>query len=211
MGLEILVICIWFGFMPAQQRLLDVAVRKRTLSPFAARKISHVTVGFWVLPLAAFVRRWYLVAIPITMILAANVHANTRRGTLGPLQKRLLPLFGFLLPEVLILYFWSQQQSHLVALAVLAMTIGDTAAALVGMRFGRQRIAWTGKSVEGGVANFISTFVVLAGVGHYFYSLPFSLFPLPSLLVAFLEAVLPGEWDNPLAVVVLIVLLAYAQ
>lgn len=209
MGFEILIIGIWFAFLPTQQRLLDAAIKKEFITPFAARKISHLAVGFWVVPLALFVRRWYLVAIPITMILAANVHANTQRGNLGRLQKRLFPLVGFLLPEVLILYFWHQQRSDLVVLAVLAMTVGDTAAAYVGIHLGRLRIPWTGKTVEGGIANFISTLVLLAGVGHVFYHLPFSLFPIPAALVALLEAVLPGEWDNPLAVVVLLVMLRY--
>jgi len=209
MRLEIFVICIWFAFLPAQQRLLDAAIKKQVITPFVARKISHLAVGFWVVPLAAFVRHWYLVAIPITMILAGNVHANTQRGNLGRLQKRLFPLVGFLLPAVLILYFWHQQRSDLVVLAVLAMTVGDTAAAFVGIRFGKHHIPWTGKTVEGGIANFISTFVVLAGLGHFFYHMPFGLFPLPAAVVALLEAVLPGEWDNPLAVVMLLVLLRY--
>ncbi len=209
LGFEIFIICIWFAFLPAQQRFLDAAIKREFITPFAARKISHLTVGLWVVPLAAFVRHWYLVAIPITMILAANVHANSQRGNLGRLQRRLFPLVGFLLPEVLILYFWHQQRSDLVVLAVLAMTVGDTAAAYVGIHFGRHRIPWTGKTVEGGIANFISTLVLLAGVGHFFYPMPLGLFPLPAALVALLEAVLPGEWDNPLAVVVLLVLLGY--
>ena len=86
------------------------------------------------------------------------------------------------------------------------MTVGDTAAAYVGIRFGRLRIPWTGKTVEGGTANFIGTLLVLAGVGHL--SVPLDLFPLAAVLVACMEAVLPGEWDNPLTVVVLLALLA---
>jgi len=209
MGFEIFIICVWFALMPAQQRLLDAAIKRELITSFAARKISHLAVGFWVVPLAAFVHHWYLVAIPITMILAANVHANSKRGNLGRLQKRLFPLVGFLLPEVLILYLWHQQRSDLVVLAVLAMTVGDTAAAIVGLHFGKRHIPWTGKTVEGGIANFISTLVVLAGVGHFFYRMPFEVFPVPAALVALLEVVLPGEWDNPMAMVLLLVLLGY--
>lgn len=209
MGFEILIICSWFAFLLTQQRLLDAAIKKNLIDPFSARKISHLTVGLWVIPLAAFVHRWYLVAIPITMILAANVHANAQRGSLGRMQERIFPLVGFLLPEVLILNFWHQQRSDLVVLAVLAMTVGDTAAAYAGIYFGKRRISWTGKTVEGGLANFISTLGVLVGVGHLFYQLPVGLFPVPAVLVATLEAILPGEWDNPLAVVLLLLLLRF--
>ncbi|MCI0628319.1 MAG: phosphatidate cytidylyltransferase [Acidobacteria bacterium] len=209
MRFQVLVIFLWFLFLPALQRLLDFSIQKRFLSSFAARKISHLAVGLWVIPLAVFVREWYLVAVPITMILAANVHANLQRGNLGRLEKRLFPLAGFLLPLVLILYFWHQQRSDLVVLAVLTMTVGDTAAALVGIHFGKHRIPWTGKTVEGAVANFISSLAVLAWVGQAFYHMPFNTFPLPAAVIAVLEAVLPGEWDNPLTVVVLLVMLRY--
>ena len=209
MAFEMFVIFLWLAFLPAQQRLLNAGIAKHLLTPFAARKISHLAVGFWVVPLAVLVSRWYLVAIPITMILASNVHANTQRGNLGPLEKRVFPLVGFLLPAVLILYFWKQQWSNLVVLAVLTMTLGDTAAALVGIHFGKHKIPWTGKTVEGGVANFASSFLVLAGLGHFFGHLPVSNFALPAVGVAMMEAVLPGEWDNPLAVVVLLLLLRY--
>jgi dolichol kinase len=207
MGFELFIIGLWLAFLPAQQQVLDAAIKKQFITPFAARKTSHLAVGFWVVPLAAFVHRWYLAAIPITMILAANVHANSQRGNLGRMEKRLFPLFGCLLPVALILHFWNQQRSDLVVLAVLAMTVGDTAAAVIGIRFGKRRIPWTGKTVEGGVANFLASLVVLAAAGHAGYGMPLSLFPLPAAVVALLEAVLPGEWDNPLAVVALLVLL----
>ena len=205
---DIFILSIWFVFLPTQQRVLDAAIKSQLITTFTARKISHLAVGFWAVPLAAFVHHWYLAAIPITMILAANIHANSQRGSLGRLTRRVYPLVAFLLPEMLILYFWRQQRSDVVVLAVLAMTVGDTAAAYVGIRFGRLRIPWTGKTVEGGIANFIGTLLVLAGVGHL-YRMPLDLFVLPAVLVACLEAVLPGEWDNPLTVIVLLVLLAY--
>jgi dolichol kinase len=205
-----LIVCIWLVFLPAQQKLLNIATQKAFITPFAARKISHLTVGLWVLPLAAFVHTWYIAAIPITMILAANVHANSQRANLGRLETRLFPLFGFLLPEILILYFWRHQRTDLVVLAVLAMTVGDTAAAYIGIRFGKHKIPSTGKTLEGAVGNFAVTLVVLAALGHILYAAPFVSFPLAAAAAAILEAVLPGQWDNSLAVVVLLALLRYS-
>ncbi len=207
MAFEIFILCIWFAFLPVQQKLLKVVTQRGFISPFAARKISHLAVGFWVVPLAVFVKSWYLAAIPITMILAANVQANSQRANFGRLEKRLFPLIGFLLPDILILYLWSHQRSDLVVLAVLAMTVGDTAAACVGTRFGKHKIPSTGKTVEGAVANFVSTLFVLAGVGYFFYGMPPVSFPVAAALAAIVEAMLPGQWDNSIAIIVLIAFL----
>jgi dolichol kinase len=208
MAFEILIIALWCVFVSVQGRLLDRAVASRRMAPFTARKISHVTVGLWVVPLAAFVSHWYLAAIPITMILAANARANKQRSRLGRLQERLSPLVGFVLPAVLILYLWEQHR-NLVVLAVLAMTVGDTAAACVGIHLGRYRIRWTGKTVEGATANFLCTLAVLVIAGYAFYRLPVALFPSPAAAAAILEAVVPGEWDNPLGIVVVLALLRW--
>jgi dolichol kinase len=208
MAFEILIIAAWFTSLSLRRRLLDRAVNSRRMAPFTARKISHVTGGLWVIPLAAFVSHWYLAAIPITMILAANAHANRRRGNPGRLQERLSPLVGFLLPEILILSLW-EQHSHLVVLAVLAMTVGDTAAAYAGIHLGTYRIRWTGKTVEGAVANFICTLAILAAAGYAFFGMRVPLFPVPAAMAAILEAVIPGEWDNPLGIVVVLALLKW--
>ena len=209
MKFEILIICCWFAFLPTQQRLLNFLIQKVWLTPFAARKVTHLAIGFWVIPLAFFVNRLYLVAIPITMILGANVHANMHRGSLGRLEKRIFPLVGFLLPLVLILVFWSQERRDVVVLAVLAMTIGDTAAAIIGRRFGKHRVRWTGKTLEGALANFVASLLVLVLFGQQLYHLPFGIFLLPAAAVALLEMILPGEWDNPVSIVLLMVMLRY--
>ncbi len=59
MAFEILILCIWFAFVPIQQKLLNVTIQKGFITPFVARKIAHLAVGLWVVPLAAFVHRWY--------------------------------------------------------------------------------------------------------------------------------------------------------
>jgi dolichol kinase len=209
MTLEVAIICFWFLFLSVQQRLFDLLIRRQLLAPFTARKLTHLAVGFWVLLLDLFVRHWYLVAIPITMILAANVQANIQRGNLGNFAKRIFPLIGFLAPLALILSFWHQQRREIVVLAVLAMTVGDTAAAIVGRRFGKIKVSWTGKTMEGALANFAASLLILVCAGFALYDLTWKLFLIPAGSAAAVELVVGGEWDNPTSVLLLMLLLRY--
>ena len=206
---EILVLVLWIAFLPLLQWALNLFIKGEVIAPFAARKISHVLVGVWVIPFSCWIHRWYLAAIPISMILAGNVHANVRRADLDRRQKRLFPLVCFVLPLVLVLFFWNQYPG-VVVLAVLSMTLGDTAAALVGRHWGQHRIAWTGKTWEGAAANFIVSLLVMVTAGRGFYHQPAIIFVMPAAAVAVLETILPGEWDNPLSIVLLLILLRYS-
>jgi len=205
---EIGVVLLWVLSMALFQKLLNHLVRSGRISEFAARKAAHVGIGLWILPLALLVRRWYLAAIPIMMVLAANTSANRKRGQLRGGWVRLFPVATFAAPLALILYCWSRGRTDLVVPAVLTMTIGDTAAALAGMRFGRHKIPWTGKSLEGAAANWLASFATLWAAGAFLREIHPALLLVPAFAVAVLEAVLPGEWDNPLAIMLLIGCLA---
>jgi phytol kinase len=210
LALEIGVVVLWLTSLSLLQRLLNQLIQANRITPFTARKVAHVVSGFLILPLAAFVRHWYIAAIPITMILASNTKANLTRARLGETGRRLFPVVTCAAPVALILYFWSRERTDLVVLAVLTMSIGDTAAALVGMRFGKHRISWTGKTWEGALANFAASLATLAAAGHWLYQMPVRAFFLPAVAASILEAVLPGEWDNPLAIMLVLILLQYS-
>ncbi len=208
-AIEIVVVLIWLGFLSFFQRLLNRLVLRQSITAFTGRKIAHVVVGIWILPLALLVRHWYLAALPITMILAANTQANLTRARLGRTSQRLFPIVTWAAPVALILYFWSRNRTDLVVLAVLAMSVGDTAAALVGMRFGKHKVPWTGKTLEGAAANFVTCFATLAVAGRLLYQMPVGNFVLPAAAAAIVEAALPGEWDNPVTIMLLLILLQY--
>jgi dolichol kinase len=205
---EIGVVIGWIGCLSLLQRGLNGLVRTGRMREFTARKTAHITVGLLIVPLAILVSRWQLAALPVTMILAANTKANLARSRLGARGRRFFPLFACAAPVALILYCWSRQRTDLVVLAVLAMTIGDTAAALVGMRYGRHKVPWTGKTLEGAAANFVTSFATLALAGQLLYQLPPGGFVAPAAAAAVLEASLAGEWDNPLAIMLVLVMLA---
>jgi dolichol kinase len=208
MGFQILIIALWLLSSALFQSWLNILIQKHRWSDFAARKIAHLAVGLWVIPLAHFVSDWRLAAIPIVMILAGNMRANLKRGHFSPQERRLFPLVAFLAPLVLILLSWRDQQTSVVVVAVLTMTVGDTAAALVGIAFGRYKIPWTGKTIEGALANLVCSALVLTLVGQVFYQMPIKVLPV-SAAVAFLESVIAGAWDNPVVLLLLLVLFRY--
>ena len=204
---EIGVVVLWVAALLALQSLLNRLVIARRVGEFVARKIAHVAVGLGILPLALLVRRWQVAAIPITIIFAGNTKANQSRARLSRSLERVFPVLACAAPVAVVLYCWSRRRTDLVVLAVLAMSIGDTAAALVGRRFGRHKVPWTGKTLEGAAANFIASFATLALAGVWLYQLPPDRFLLPAAAVAIVEVVLRGEWDNPVAIMLLIGLL----
>jgi phytol kinase len=207
--IEIAVVAAWMVALSSMQSALGRLVQQRKIAEFTARKAAHVLAGLLILPLAFLVRRWQVAAVPITMVLAANTKANLSRAAhLGRVSERLFPLLTCAVPVALILVFWARGRSDLVVLAVLAMTIGDTAAALVGMRYGRHKVSWTGKSWEGAAANFAASFATMWVTGAALYGMSAGLFVVPALVAAVVEASLPGEWDNPVAIVLVMLLLA---
>ena len=117
LGFQLLVIFLWLLSSSLFQRGLNVLIDEHRWSPFAARKIAHVAVGFWVLPLAFYVPDWYLAAIPIAMILAANTQANLKRGDLTALERRLFPMVAFLAPLAFCVYLWREQRTDVVVLS----------------------------------------------------------------------------------------------
>lgn len=205
--MEIVVIVAWILCVVLIQRTAAILATKHGLTEFTARKVAHVGVGLLIVPLALLVSRWQIAAIPVAMVLGVNAKANLKRAHLDAKIQRLFPMVTFALPLAVILFVWARGRTDLVVLGVLAMTIGDTAAAFAGRRFGRHKIPWTGKSLEGAAANAVTSWITLSVAGALLYDQPPIAFVLPSIAAAVVEAVLAGEWDNPVAILVVIALL----
>jgi dolichol kinase len=74
---------------------------------------------------------------------------------------------------------------------LLQLAFGDTAAALVGLRYGKKKLPHSPrKSVEGFLAFFVVAFLLML----YFYSIPVSL--LLALVGALIESLPAKDWDN---------------
>ncbi len=93
---------------------------------------------------------------------------------------------------------------YVIASGVLPMAYGDSAAALVGQRMGRRKYRLvTEKSLEGSLAMFIASFLILFISGLYFsnfysFSVGGKLLPFlaVSVVVTVVEAVSPRGLDN---------------
>ena len=76
-------------------------------------------------------------------------------------------------------------------MALSFLAIGDTMAAIVGIRFGKRKLPGQQKSVEGSIACFLSTFVF--GVLFYIFDLQLGL-SLVTIMVGAVTATLAEAW-----------------
>lgn len=200
---QILMIGTWLACVKIAVRLAGGRPAAGEPASFTRRKLVHAAVGLGVVPLVIFLREWYLFLIPVSLVFLGNMKANQERiSPQKPICRRIYPTVAVLLPIVAIMYFWRMGWKPAIMLAVLAMSMGDAAAALAGRRYGRQWIPWTGKSWEGAVANFLVTLATLLAAGAGIYGFP-PAWLIPASLItagacAGLEVVVPGAWDNPL-------------
>lgn len=135
------------------------------LSREFARKIIHVGVGLWVFPtLALFDSRW-LAAVPAITAAVGNyvIHRRQLLKSVEAEQDNLGTLWFPVSFALLILLAWDRPAA--VAGGVAAMTFGDAAASLVGVRWGSRTYESVGgarKSLEGSLTMFGATFLALS-------------------------------------------------
>lgn len=179
----------------------------------ASRKFLHVMIGN--LPFVApfFRCRFapFIVAAPFIAVtfLASPVSPlkgiTDKLGRLSNLTEEGHPLglvFYAVSYSLLALLFPSRP--YVIAAGVLPMAYGDSAACLVGERYGRHRYMLVhGKSLEGSLAMFIASFLSLTASLVYFsaiYDLPaaeqLGLALAVSLVVAVVESISPRGLDN---------------
>ena len=142
------------------------------LSREFARKIIHVGVGLWIFGTLALFRNPYMAAIPPLTAALGNyvIHRKQLLKAVEGAPDNLGTVYFPISFAILTVLAWDTPQA--VAGGVMAMTIGDAAAAMVGERWGRRGytgVAGVRKSLEGSLAMLAATFVTLvltlAGTG----------------------------------------------
>lgn len=134
------------------------------LARSVARKIIHVGVGFWVFGTLALFSHAYMAAIPPLTAAVGNyvIHRKRLLKSVEAEPENLGTVWFPISFALLILCAWDVPGA--VAGGVMAMTVGDAVAALVGERWGRHRYRTLGerqKSLEGSLAMLLASFVAL--------------------------------------------------
>ncbi|WP_130614523.1 diacylglycerol/polyprenol kinase family protein [Cohnella abietis] len=149
------------------------------------RKLTHIFVhSWWFLSLILFDNFWYAVAIPAFYVIIGTIFALMkeppsflsdveRENEVGSFK------FSYIaspLSIVVVIFFqyFIFKNEYLAGFAVLALSFGDAAAALVGskFKFGEYRIGKHVKTLAGSLSMFITTFLLCI---LYSYIIGFSL------------------------------------
>lgn len=164
---------IGLALVPVTLLVLMLTVRalqvRGLLHGEAARKMAHTGMGLAALAFPyLFSDTWpvlTLAGISIALMLGIKLAAPLRRrlgGVLGSVERQSYGEVYFPL-AVAILFAMTRERPILYVVPVLILALGDAAAALIGVRYGRRKYAATGgvKSAEGSLTFFTITFLVV--------------------------------------------------
>ena len=150
------------------------------------RKLVHILVSFTVFPIAYCITEPWARLIGPALFIFINGFVGGKSG------ERMMGLVCYPFSMLLLAAFMNRGLLSPDALVVgtLSMGLGDGAAALVGMRWGRLKIGT--KTAEGSAAMFIVTFSIflIFGDSSWYISL------LAAVIVTAVEAMTPHGLDN---------------
>jgi phytol kinase len=197
--------------------------RRLALAPDVTRKAVLGLLSCWCLPAAYLFRDSRAAAIPILfLLLAAALYLSFRFELLRAVEDEGASPGSFLAPlsAALLFRLLGDGRAHVAVSGILAMALGDGAAALVGRRLGTRRFRMLGqaRTMEGTLALFLGAsgagapVLALMGGVDWHQAVAFSL--IAGTVAASVEAISPYGSDNvtvPLAVAGTLVLLLSAS
>lgn len=160
-----------YGYVGALGLGTELLRRAGRLAPGTARKVIHVGVGLWVVPTVHLFADWRVAVIPPLTFLVVNYAIH--RFRLSPLDADPANLGAVFFPAsfavLLAVAFRPGEpadQAFLAVAGLLAMALGDAAAAVFGERYGTRRYTILGHSrtMEGSMAMFLVTGIAVAAV-----------------------------------------------
>ena len=164
-----------FTYFTILATAIELFRRRFRLAPDLSRKSLHVGIGLWSIPtIYAFSdARW---AVLPYLLWGAFAYVSYRFDLLRALEDEGPSLGSVFFPlsvALLLGFFWGQLV-HVAIAGIMAMTLGDTTAALVGQRAGtrKYRVLGHARSMEGTLALFLvastsiaCTLIFVAGPG----------------------------------------------
>ncbi len=147
-----------FAYFTILATAIELFRRRFRLSPDVSRKTLHIGIGLWSIPtIYAFSNaRW---AVLPYLLWGAFAYASYRFELLHALEDEGPSLGSIFFPlsvALLLGLFWGRLV-HVAIAGIMAMTLGDTTAALVGRRAGtrKYRVLGHARSMEGTLALFL--------------------------------------------------------
>lgn len=202
-GREGLLLLGWYGLAFGTLGLAEWLHRRWALPTHLTRKLIHVTAGSSTLFIVLLFERVAVGLIPFASFIVANLVFYRRRSFRGMDSPRRTPGTVYFAVAITLLLAWLWREgpadrSPLALAAIMMLTWGDAAAALVGERWGRHRLGR--RTVEGSAAMFAlsttTSSLVLATLGGL---------PLPTAIgwsavaasaATIAEAISPRGTDN---------------
>ena len=203
----------WLGLAisflyPVVLLVVAEAVRRRAhWPPEFTRKLVHIGAGMWVFGALALFDHYWAALIATTAFIGIN-WLSARRSLIPAMDAARTEGLGtvwFMVSfTVLLGWFWSTGRPHLAAAAMMALTWGDAAAAIVGRAWGRHRyrIGGQSRSLEGSAALALATFLsvtptlFLLAPGIYSLGRAALAGALVAAVAALLEPAAPHGQDN---------------
>jgi dolichol kinase len=146
---------------------LAEVLRRRGMPQPLTRKIVHVGIGVWIVPTYMIFENWYWAAMPAAGFVVFNAlawHFEWFESMKG--EKRNIGVILFPLSTALALsLFWEGPARVVGASAMLVLTFGDAAAAIVGGYYGRTHYVLLDhqRSLEGSAAMFVGSVLAILG------------------------------------------------
>lgn len=203
---DVVLMIVCYGYVMAMIKIADRMVIAADISLRSSRKFLHAMIGNLVLviPFFTWMGTPVLIAAPFILVTLTASPYSPSPG----LRVRLKGLYGlteeghglglvFYSISYTVLAIFFPGRPYVVAAGILPMAYGDSAAALVGRRYGGRRLA-NGKTLEGIIAMFAASFTVLiASLAYFSRFYPFALSQtlLPALVVSAVVAVV--EFSSP--------------
>lgn len=208
---DILLMLLCYGYVLAMILVSDRLEGVLNISRRSSRKFLHAMIGNlpFVIPFFGWPLAPALVAAPfilVTFIASPYSPSPALRDKLRGLsdlteEGHSLGLVLYAISYTLLTVLFPTKP-YIIAAGVLPMAYGDSAAALVGQRFGRRALV-NGKTLEGTLAMFAASLITLGLSLAYFsalYPFTFSEKIIPALaaaaVVAVAEVLSPKGFDN---------------
>jgi phytol kinase len=166
-AIEVLGLLLSYVYAFGLLLIVESVGKKLSWSQSSTRKIIHIGAGMWVWGILAFFDHWYFGIIPFATFIILNYLFYKKQSFTQMDDEKSTPgtvYFAFSI-TLLFLLFWRTDalidRVQIAVAAVMAMTLGDAFAAIIGQKWGRGRytIMKATRTLTGSLAMLIFSFI----------------------------------------------------